>query len=58
VLKAMMALVFLGGLARLTSADPTLLMSAKIAPSLIAELLLFPLLGWWIHKTNWNPPNG
>ena len=57
-LKAMMALVFLGGLARLTIMDPALLTSAKIAPSLFAELLLFPLLGWWIHKTNWNPEDG
>jgi len=58
VLKAMMALVFLGGLARLTVVDPALLTSAQIAPSLFAELLLFPLLGWWIHKTNWNPEDG
>lgn len=58
VLKAMIVLVFLGGLARLTNADLALLMSAKIAPSLFAELLLFPLLGLWIHKARWEPSDG
>lgn len=51
VLKAMTVLVFIGGLARLTVLDLTVLTSAAVAPSLVAELLLFPLLGWWIHKT-------
>jgi len=58
VLIAMTALVFLGGLARLTTMDPALLLSAKLAPSLVAELVLFPLLGLWIHRTKWDSSNG
>ena len=58
VLKAMMVLVFIGGLARLTVLDSAVLTSAEVAPSLVAELLLFPLLGWWIHKTNWDTSDG
>lgn len=51
VLKALIVMVFIGGIARLSVADPDLLLSAKIAPSLIAELVLFPAIGLWIHKT-------
>ncbi len=54
-LKAMIVLVMFGGIARLFVLDLTLLMSLQIAPSLVAELVLFPLLGWWIHKTKWDP---
>lgn len=54
-LKAMIVLVAFGGIARLFVLDSTLLMSQQIAPSLVAELVLFPLLGWWIHKTQWGP---
>ncbi|MEM8803662.1 MAG: DUF4345 family protein, partial [Pseudomonadota bacterium] len=48
VLISLSAMVFVGGLMRLSAADPVLLSSAEIAPSLIAELVLFPLLGLWI----------
>lgn len=48
VLISLTAMVFVGGLMRLSAADPVLLSSAEIAPSLIAELVLFPLLGLWI----------
>lgn len=50
VLIAMAAMIFVGGLARLSAADPTLLASAAIAPSLVIELILFPLLGLWISR--------
>jgi len=50
ILLALMVLVFLGGLARLTAGDPALLMSSKIAPSLLMELIVFPLLGLWIYR--------
>jgi len=49
VLKALIIMVFIGGLARLSIADPELLLSAKIAPSLIAELIIFPAIGLWIY---------
>jgi hypothetical protein len=50
ILLALMAMVFIGGLARLTAGDPSLLMSSKIAPSLLMELIVFPLLGLWIYR--------
>lgn len=48
VLIALIGMIFVGGLMRLTQGDSTLLVGRHIAPSLIAELLLFPLLGLWI----------
>ncbi len=51
ILLALMVMVFLGGLARLTAGDPALLMSSKIAPSLLMELIVFPLLGLWVYRT-------
>ncbi|WP_164661159.1 DUF4345 family protein [Tropicibacter sp. Alg240-R139] len=48
VLLSLIAMVIVGGLMRLSSADAGLLSSIEIAPSLIAELFLFPLLGLWI----------
>lgn len=47
-LTGIAAMVFVGGLARLSAADPALVTSAAILPSLAAELVLFPLLGVWI----------
>ena len=49
VLKTLLAMVFIGGLARFSAADSELIMSANIAPSLIAELIVLPLIGGWIH---------
>jgi len=50
VLLSLTGMVFVGGLMRFTSADSALLVSTSIAPSLIAELIAFPLLGVWIFK--------
>jgi len=52
VMIALIAMIFIGGLMRLTQDDTSLLFSGAIAPSLIAELILFPLLGLWILNTN------
>lgn len=51
VLMALTAMVFLGGLMRLTASDSSVLLSSSIAPSLMTELLFFPLLGLWIFNT-------
>ncbi len=51
ILTAMVFLVFIGGLARLSASDPEVLLSAKILPSLIAELIVFPSIGLWIHRS-------
>ena len=47
-LIAMCALVFIGGLVRLASADFATLFGMQVLPSLIAELILFPALGVWL----------
>lgn len=41
------AIVVVGGLARLTSETPGVVLERGIIGSLVAELLLFPLLAWW-----------
>ena len=42
--------IFIGGLTRLSSPDVTLVLTPEIAPSLIAELIVFPVIGIWIWK--------
>lgn len=44
----MFGVIFVGGVARLSVMDAALLMSAEIVPSLIAELVVFPLIGVWV----------
>jgi hypothetical protein len=51
VLVALTAMIFVGGLARLSAADPDILLGAAIAPSFVLELVLFPLLGLWVWKS-------
>ena len=51
LLLSLFAMIFVGGLMRLSAADSGLLLSADIAPSLIAELVLFPLLALWIYRS-------
>ena len=55
ILIALMAMVFVGGLMRFSSGDPSLFLSSDIAPSLFGELLLFPLLGFWVHRATNGP---
>ncbi len=50
VVLAAIAMIFIGGLARFSTPDLSPLMGADLLPSLLAELLLFPLLGLWIIK--------
>lgn len=45
VLVAIAALVFVGGLTRLSGT-----LSPDVLPSLALELIGFPLLGWWIAR--------
>ncbi len=44
---AISAMIFVGGLARFSAPDPALLADAQLAPSLLLELVFFPLLGFW-----------
>ncbi|GAA6180549.1 hypothetical protein NBRC116594_19870 [Shimia sp. NS0008-38b] len=49
-LLVLCATVVLGGLSRLTTPEFATLLNMSILPSLIAELVLFPLLALWIFK--------
>ncbi|TCL01612.1 uncharacterized protein DUF4345 [Shimia isoporae] len=44
------ALVFIGGLSRFTTPDFGTLFNMAVLPSLLAELILFPLVGFWVYK--------
>jgi len=50
ILIALIAMIVVGGFMRLSSANMSVLTSPDILPSLMAELLLFPLLGLWIYR--------
>jgi len=50
ILLAFCVVIFVGGLSRISVMEPSIIFSASIAPSLFAELVLFPLLGLWIAK--------
>lgn len=50
VLTGIAAMVFVGGLTRFSVADPALITSAAILPSLAAELVLFPALALWLWR--------
>lgn len=50
-LIAVTAMVFIGGLARFSGFEPGLFGSMSILPSLLLELVGFPLLGLWIART-------
>lgn len=50
ILIGIAAMVFVGGLARLSVQDPALVTSAAILPSLAAELILFPALALWLSR--------
>ncbi|MGE0502986.1 MAG: DUF4345 domain-containing protein [Rhizobiaceae bacterium] len=43
--------IFIGGLARFSAADPAALFDAALLPSLVAELLLFPLIALWVARS-------
>jgi hypothetical protein len=55
VLTALMAMIFVGGLVRLSAWDAAILTNLSIAPSLFLELVFFPLLGLWIARTEAAP---
>lgn len=50
VLLAIVGMIFVGGLARLSAGDIGLLAGGAVGPSLILELIGFPLLGLWIAR--------
>ena len=50
VLVALSAMIIMGGVARFSSGDFTVLLSGDVAPSLIFELAVMPLLGIWFLK--------
>jgi Domain of unknown function (DUF4345) len=50
VLVAITAMVFVAGLARLSAPDPQVVFGAGVLPSLVVELVLYPLLGVWLWR--------
>ena len=61
LLMGITGMVFIGGLMRLSVLDPSVFFEGSIAPSLLTELVGFPLLGLWIAqstKPNAAPNNG
>lgn len=49
-LRLVLVLIFLGGLARFTSPQPQVVFGPDIIGSLLAELVLMPLLFFWLPK--------
>jgi len=50
LLIAICAMAFLGGVMRLSAHDPAIVLGQGLLPSVIAELMGFPLLGVWISR--------
>jgi len=50
VLVAFSAMICIGGLARFSAGDESVLTGTDIAPSLVFEIIAMPLLGFWISK--------
>jgi hypothetical protein len=49
VVIACSIMIFIGGLLRFTQDDTTMLLSSRLLPSLVMELVLFPLLAIWTY---------
>ena len=56
VLVACIIMIFFGGLSRFSGQDLSVLFGQDIAPSLVAELILFPMLGFWIYQATAKQP--
>jgi hypothetical protein len=54
VLFACFFAIFVGGLARLTAADPDLLFGPEIAGSLALELIGMPIVAFWLSRLRLN----
>lgn len=50
VLIVLCGVIFIGGIARFSAFDIGVLLRLSVLPSLLAELILFPVLGYWIYK--------
>ncbi|MDI4655885.1 MULTISPECIES: hypothetical protein [Xanthobacter] len=50
MLIALVTMIFMGGLARMSGYEPSLLFSPEIAPSLLFEVVIAPLLAFWFWK--------
>ena len=56
ILIACVIMIFFGGLSRFSGQDLSVLFGQDIAPSLVAELILFPMLGFWIYQATAKQP--
>ena len=55
VLVSLTAMIFVGGLARLSGGDVAVLLGGNVAPSLVFEIVLMPMLGLWFTKAERAP---
>ncbi len=53
-LISMCGIIALAGLFRLSALDGSVILSAGILPSMLAEVVGFPLLGWWLVRRGTN----
>lgn len=51
VLTGICMMIFVGGLVRLSALDSALVLGADILPSLLLELIGFPLLAYWLYRS-------
>lgn len=56
VIIALIGMIFVGGLARISAWDAGTLLDAAIVPSFVLEILLFPLLGLWVATAEGTAP--
>jgi hypothetical protein len=49
-LRLVFALMFIGGLLRLTALEPAVVFGPKVITSFAAEVILMPVLFWWLPR--------
>jgi len=50
VLIVLCGVIFIGGIFRFSAFDIGILLRFSVLPSLLAELILFPAIGYWLYK--------
>ena len=50
-LNVVVAMIFAGGLARLTQLEPDVTFGADLMVSTVIELVGMPVLAWWVHRS-------
>ncbi len=56
-LRLVFVLIFVGGLARFTALQPSVILGPNVITSLITELVVMPILFFWLPRTVKNHPS-